>query len=247
MKPFVLSGILFCSTLCFGAQATSPIIIELFTSQGCSSCPPAENLLDFLNERYRKDILPLAFHVDYWDDSGWKDPFSNPDATQRQRLYRDAFHDSDLYTPEMVVQGEVGFVGSDRKRAEKEIRARLESPRPVFTLEIQKGPPQKAVFSLPKDIALQSRTINVILFENTPSVMVQRGENTGRLMNGDFTVRKIITLANISGSDFQVPFELQPNWVTSKTGLVVVVHGGARQILAAQTLYPLEGTDASGM
>ena len=90
-----------------------PVVVELFTSQGCSSCPPANA---FLNEisRGRSDVLPLAFHVTYWDRLGWKDPFSLEAATVRQDYYGHRFGDGS-YTPEMVVDGMVGLVGSHRE------------------------------------------------------------------------------------------------------------------------------------
>ena len=92
--------------------AERPVVVELFTSQGCSSCPPANAYLNELS-RDRRDILPLAFHVTYWDRLGWKDPFSLPAATQRQDQYGHRFGDGS-YTPEMVVDGAAGMVGSDR-------------------------------------------------------------------------------------------------------------------------------------
>src|SRR3954471_20536318 len=107
--------------------AERPIVVELFTSQGCSSCPPANA---FLNEmsKGRTDVLPLAFHVTYWDRLGWKDPFSFEAATTRQARYGHRFGDGS-YTPEMVIDGAVGLVGSYREQVNAAIeqtkRARL--------------------------------------------------------------------------------------------------------------------------
>ena len=97
-----------------------PVVVELFTSQGCSSCPPANA---FLNEmsRGRSDVLPLAFHVTYWDRLGWKDPFSLEAATMRQDYYGHRFGDGS-YTPEMVVDGMVGLVGSHRDEVNAAIK-----------------------------------------------------------------------------------------------------------------------------
>src|SRR5882724_5779060 len=92
--------------------AERPIVVELYTSQGCSSCPPANAYLNELS-RDRRDVLALAFHVTYWDRLGWKDPFSLPAATHRQDQYGHRFGDGS-YTPEMVVDGAAGMVGSDR-------------------------------------------------------------------------------------------------------------------------------------
>src|SRR3984957_5638449 len=93
--------------------AERPVVVELFTSQGCSSCPPADAYLRELTKD-RRDVLALAFHVTYWDRLGWKDPFSLPAATQRQDVYGRRFGDGS-YTPEIVVDGAASMVGSDRR------------------------------------------------------------------------------------------------------------------------------------
>ena len=109
---FVLGAFILGFVPAVAAAAERPVVVELFTSQGCSSCPPANA---FLNEmtRNRSDVLPLAFHVTYWDRLGWKDPFSMEAATSRQNRYGHRFGDGS-YTPEMVVDGAVGLVGSHR-------------------------------------------------------------------------------------------------------------------------------------
>src|SRR5690348_4653604 len=92
--------------------APRPIVVELFTSQGCSSCPPADALLNELAQR--PDVVALGFHVDYWDYLGWKDPLSAPGSTQRQRDYARLLNQPTIYTPEMVIDGHLQLVGSDR-------------------------------------------------------------------------------------------------------------------------------------
>ena len=98
--------------------------MELFTSQGCSSCPPADAFLTDLAHQ-RHDVLPLAFHVTYWDSLGWKDPYSLDAATDRQREYARHLGDDGVYTPQMVVDGTTGFVGSDRALGLKVIAAAM--------------------------------------------------------------------------------------------------------------------------
>src|SRR5258708_29634876 len=93
--------------------ADRPVVVELYTSQGCSSCPPANAYLNELS-RDRRDVLPLAFHVTYWDRLGWKDPYSLQAATDRQDQYGHRFGDGS-YTPEIVVDGAIGLVGSHRR------------------------------------------------------------------------------------------------------------------------------------
>src|ERR1700735_5015963 len=112
LRVSVLAGLILgvMPAMAFGGER--PVVVELFTSQGCSSCPPANA---FLNEmsRGRSDVLPLAFHVTYWDRLGWKDPFSLEAATIRQDHYGHRFGDGS-YTPEMIVDGAAGMVGSAR-------------------------------------------------------------------------------------------------------------------------------------
>src|ERR1700761_2389746 len=120
------------------ASATErPVVVELFTSQGCSSCPPANA---FLNEmsKGRSDLLPLAFHVTYWDRLGWKDPFSIEEATSRQGQYGHRFGDGS-YTPEMVVDGTVGLVGSDREQVNAAIEKAKRSQSKIADLRISKA------------------------------------------------------------------------------------------------------------
>src|ERR1700760_878602 len=111
-RIFILGGLILGLLPAISAAAEQPVVVELFTSQGCSSCPPANA---FLNEmtKDRKDVLPLSFHVTYWDRLGWKDPFSLEAATSRQDRYGHRFGDGS-YTPEIVVDGASSHVGSYR-------------------------------------------------------------------------------------------------------------------------------------
>src|SRR6202043_1416232 len=117
--------------------AERPVVVELFTSQGCSSCPPANA---FLNEisRGRSDVLPLAFHVTYWDRLGWKDPFSLEAATMRQDYYGHRFGDGS-YTPEMVVDGMVGLVGSHRDEVNLAIEHAKRGQRTATDVSVNKA------------------------------------------------------------------------------------------------------------
>jgi hypothetical protein len=102
------------------SSVPAPMVVELFTSQGCSSCPPADAFLGELAQR--EDVIALAFHVDYWDYIGWKDKFADPLFTTRQRAYAEAQGSSMVYTPQMIVAGAIDVVGSDRKAVEKALK-----------------------------------------------------------------------------------------------------------------------------
>ena len=115
----VVLGMLAAAFPHVAAALDRPVVVELFTSQGCSSCPPANVYLNELSKQ-RTDVLALAFHVTYWDYLGWKDPFSLQTATDRQARYGQRFGDGS-YTPEIVVDGETGLVGSHREGVEAAI------------------------------------------------------------------------------------------------------------------------------
>src|SRR5580698_8656346 len=123
--------------------ADRPVVVELFTSQGCSSCPPANA---YLNEmaRDRRDVLPLAFHVTYWDRLGWKDPFSLNEATERQDRYGHRFGDGS-YTPEIVVDGASSHVGSYREEVGSAIEAAKRDGRTTAAVSIAKAGDQLTI------------------------------------------------------------------------------------------------------
>lgn len=124
------------------ASARVPVVLELFTSEGCSSCPPADALLAKLEEQQPvagAEIIALEEHVDYWDHEGWIDPFSSEQWTQRQQLYASGFADHGVYTPELVVDGRSGFVGSRAGDAYRAIASAVAQPRTDISLSLLKS------------------------------------------------------------------------------------------------------------
>ena len=115
------------------ARAGGPVLVELFTSQGCNSCPPADAYLGDLAKR--RDVVALAFHVDYWDYIGWKDTFADAAWTRRQREYSRSLRTTQIYTPQMVVDGGQHAVGSDRRAVERLIEDAAKRERPALELK----------------------------------------------------------------------------------------------------------------
>jgi hypothetical protein len=176
-----------------------PVVVELFTSQGCSSCPPANA---FLNEmsKGRSDVLPLAFHVTYWDRLGWKDPFSLEAATERQDRYGHRFGDGS-YTPEMVVDGSVGLVGSDRDEVDAAI---------AQAKQTQHAAPDVSVGKSGENVAIKIGSGNgngkvlLIGFDHEHTTKIGRGENGGRTLPESNVVRSIRSVGEWSGKPIEI-------------------------------------------
>jgi hypothetical protein len=195
----LLVGLLFGLFPATASAGERLVVIELFTSQGCSSCPPANA---FLNEmsKGRADVLPLAFHVTYWDRLGWKDPFSLEAATVRQDRYGHRFGDGS-YTPEMVVNGSVGLVGSHRD----EVNAAIEQAK-----RDQNASADVSVDKVGENVAIRIGSGNgngkilLIGFDREHTTKIGRGENGGRTLAESNVVRSIRPVGEWSGKPLQI-------------------------------------------
>jgi hypothetical protein len=176
-----------------------PVVVELFTSQGCSSCPPANALLNEMSKD-RSDVLPLAFHVTYWDRLGWRDPFSLEAATARQDRYGHRFGDGS-YTPEMVVDGSVGRVGSHRNEVNVAIARAKQS---------QLEGPDVSVGKDGENIVIRIGSGNgngkvlLIGFDHEHTTKIGRGENGGRTLAESNVVRSIRPVGEWSGKPVDI-------------------------------------------
>lgn len=170
-------------------------VVELFSSEGCSSCPPAERLLGEIAgdaKRGGRNILTLEFHVDYWNSLGWSDPFSAAVFTERQRQYAQVLGLRSLYTPEMIVNGTDEFVGSDRGRARAGVDAALaRSAWSRITLRVTPGPRVSRV-AYEVAGAPHGAVLCVALVESGLVSRVLRGENSGRTLAHTSVVREFI-------------------------------------------------------
>lgn len=212
-------------------------VVELFTSEGCSSCPPAEALLNELDKRAHDEALPvfaLAFHVDYWNDLGWKDRFSKREYSRRQRQYAARLRER-VYTPQMIVNGQDVFVGSNRAQAERAVREATETPSGATTLALE------TTYS---DAAGDNRLVHAIVTGDVPDDYhvvfalvehgltsdVQRGENKGRRLVHRAVVRSLVAGGAVSPvkADLPVPSDANPSnlevvvFVQHKTKLNII-------------------------
>lgn len=172
------------------AQAADrPVVVELFTSQGCSSCPPADEFLRSMAQT-RDDVLALAFHVTYWDNLGWRDPFALATGTERQRLYGALLGTRQIYTPQMVIDGRFEAVGSDRRSvgALIDIAADRHEDAPRLSARRMDG-----VVDIALDAAAGQRPGFVFLVGYDPEheTRVGRGENGGRTLTEANIVRSL--------------------------------------------------------
>ena len=205
--------------------ADRPVVLELFTSQGCSSCPPADALLGALAER--PDVVALSWHVDYWDHIGWTDRFALPEATARQRDYARALKSGRLYTPQLVVDGRLDVVGSDRARIMPLVARRPAATSIAATI----GP---AGLSVRVGAGAGEGDVAVVPFLKQARTPVGRGENSGRTLTESHLARGIVRLGRWTGAamEFTVPASrIAPD--ATHVALLVQAPGGGAFLAAA--------------
>jgi hypothetical protein len=224
--------------------AKTPVIVELFTSEGCSSCPPADNLLARLPGAFRDiDVIPLSEHVDYWNNLGWKDRFSSTLFTMRQQDYGRALNLQNVYTPEMVVNGAAECLGSDQYSAQKEIRKAAEGPKAAASLAIaQPGVIHIMIDRIPP--AVKNADVFLAITESNLESLPNRGENTGARLRHVGVVRNLTTLAHLDLKKSpnyvaDAKLNLDPEWRRENLEYVVFVQDRlSRRIVGAATLHP---------
>src|SRR5258707_3643252 len=190
--------------------AGSPVVVELFTSQGCSSCPPADEYLGELTQR--GDIIPLAFQVDYWTYIGWTDPFASKQMTHRQKAYSRALGQRYIYTPEMVVNGTTQEVGSNRRGVEALIEAARKEAQtgPAISLTREDdGKIRLRIGAAAPRAAAAKETATVWLgkFDREHRTTVAGGENEGRTLTDYNAGRTLDQLGNWTGEALDIVYD----------------------------------------
>ena len=182
------------------ATGRVPVVVELFTSEGCSSCPAADEALRKLEAAQSVpgvEIIALGEHVDYWNRLGWKDGFSSPAYTARQRQYAQGFG-SGAYTPQAVVNGQYEFVGSHVGDLTKAAASAAKSPRAVVALAAKGGAVQVRVTDVPS--ATAPTEVLLAITESGLASQVGRGENAGRLLRHASVVRQLTSLGRVGAT-----------------------------------------------
>jgi hypothetical protein len=234
IKAYVALASLFLLSATLPLQAGErPVVVELFTSEGCSSCPPADALLVELANR--PDLLALSLHVDYWDRLGWKDPSSSPEATARQERYAQLLGIDGVYTPQIVVDGRREVVGSDRAAVERALEAasRESSAVPVM-LSFNNG---QARITLGRGGVTASASVVLIGFDRRHVDTVERGENSGRTLMHVDVVRGIKEVGRFTGQASQIVST--PPWQTDRLAAIVQASDGRILGVAVADREPL--------
>ena len=208
--------------------AEGPVVVELFTSQGCSSCPPADKVFSKIVDR--DDVIAIALHVDYWDYLGWKDEFADPSFTQRQRAYARAARSRTVYTPQMIVGGVDHIVGTRSMELADLVQKHKSAPNPVSVTLQRDG--DRVRIAASGDVG-KGAVVHILTYTPKATVDIRRGENAGRTLDYHNTVNKIVEIAKWNGaSDYRAAVQM-PN---DAPVVVLVQQTGAGPILGAARL-----------
>jgi hypothetical protein len=245
LAAIVAFSLVGCLAAALPAWAGSPVVVELFTSQGCSSCPPADEYLGELATR--GDIIPLAFHVDYWNYIGWTDPFATKQMTHRQKAYSRALGQRYIYTPEMVVNGAAQEVGSNRHGVETLIAAALKAPAAGPSISLTREDDGRVRLHIgaggrertPQDTA----TIWMVKFDREHTTPVADGENQGRTLTDYNAVRTLHQLGSWTGEAVDMVYDANEADEPGNGGCAILVQrDGTGPIIAAAMLKFASGS-----
>jgi hypothetical protein len=197
-------------------ERDAPVVVELYTSQGCSSCPPADALLAELATR--GDLIALGLHVDYWDYIGWEDPFALPANTARQRAYARRLDRRTVYTPQIVVDGTYDVIGSRPRAVANAIAMAAEAPPQVRPQLVADG------LALPETALDGPAAVWLFVYDAWHETAIGHGENAGRRLGYAHVVRRAEKLADWDGRALDLPLDLSGDRAAGRKGAAVVVH-----------------------
>ena len=221
-----------------GPLPPQPVVVELFTAQGCSSCPPADALLADMADR--DDLLALSFHVDYWDYLGWADAFASPDFTLRQQAYAHAFHERGLYTPQMIVGGTDTMITPRPADLDTLIQAHRAAP-PALALTLEREDARDILTLTPRRALSGPVEVKLVRYLPRQFVRIDAGENDGRQIEyrnvvlrmdklADWDGRRVLRLSVSDGGDNAAAGPALP---ADTRHAIIVQEAGPGPILAA--------------
>ncbi len=212
----------------FAKTQTQPVVVELFTSEGCSSCPPADAILSELATQYSENVLPLSFHVDYWNYIGWKDPFSDPAYTDRQRDYAGTLGLRTIYTPQAVVAGQIDVTGSNRSQLFRAIGKASALPQQA---SLSLKPVENGRLSITAS-STKDATIWLVGYDKTQQSEVTRGENRGRRLTHHNVVRSLQQIGSVTSGNGTTHKTARPE----QSGVAALLQDASGHIIAAARL-----------
>ncbi|KAF8376810.1 hypothetical protein HHK36_031518 [Tetracentron sinense] len=226
------------------------ILVELFSSQGCATSPEADLLVSRLGRgdfELEVPVIVLAYHVDYWDYMGWKDPFGSSQWTVRQKAYVQALKLDTIFTPQVVVHGRTQCLGTDQDALLSNITSAVRFPAPTFQARFRRPSPQKLQVSLKGSLRekVDSRGVDVMvaLYENGLVTDCTKGENRGRVLSNDFLVRKLEKLCTVKDISAKktvtgtVNFQLREGFNSRKCGVAVFVQNSSYHTFGSQNFH----------
>jgi len=215
-----------------GMNERTPVLVELFTSEGCSSCPPADALLRKLDQTQTirdVDLIVLSEHVDYWNNIGWKDPYSAHAYSERQSEYAARFGNGSVYTPQMVVDGRFEFVGSDERTAARAIEEAVNTAKVPVELSVVPVDERSSVLevrvgALPPGTGTKSADVYLAIADERDKSHVSGGENAGRTLDHVAVLRRFSRIGGVDAShEFSGSIKLTPTLKIGSDARIVVI------------------------
>ena len=247
MKNILISmiagAVLFVASISWAASASQPTLIELFTSQGCSSCPPADAYLIELDKR--DDVIALSMHITYWDYIGWKDPFASEAVTDRQREYGRRIGRGRIYTPEIIVNGLLDAVGSRKSAVDRIIdQAQVEVPA-VLDIALSTTADGSLRVSIPGGHISGTATVWLARYDDEQVTRIERGENGGRTLRYINVVRELREIGTWTGQPLDIDLPLSTLIAANGDGndgcVIIVQKDGFGQVLGARRMSFADG------
>lgn len=215
------------------AAGSKAVLVELFTSEGCSSCPPADKLLTELEQSQPvagATVIALSEHVDYWNRLGWRDPFSSADFSRRQIDYAKSLGIEDYYTPQMIVDGRTEFVGSKRSAALDAVGKAALAQKAAITAELKDGASNSVSLSVQAenipDVSHGDKAdVMLAVTESGLRSKVAKGENSGRELAHSSVARKLVKIGTVDGQSFhgEQAIKIDSGWKRENTKAVVFI------------------------